>query len=458
MCSSRSVKKILSVLLFFAVLATLCLSPSFAPQSHAVITEIRGNGGDYTDNATVARRLDVVFSEFPVGSFFSYTGQACTCHDKCSYYGGCDCISIYSDPEKNGEKVRLYSCQCMGFAHYMFYKLFGFVDRPMEYPENNDKYYSLGSLRPAEMTVANVKKLFSGVKTGANVRAKGTHSFIVLSTNENGLYVYHANTGVACRVDGWFWTWEELTEKYKKCGFEYIHLPTEYPESTGDYVPPAEAPLPVVPEYQQGQVRVNTGASSTLRLRSLAGTNGSILASIPHTTLLTITEIVNGWGKTTYDGKVGWVSLAYTMPVLRVSVPMDCFYTYDGTPRDMTGLSVMRLREDMQYETLPETAYTLTYSTPEGGQYSAVITVDGQTVSFDILRLSYGDMDADLAVTAADVTILARALSDPNRPLTQRQTEGADVDRNGTVDRNDVVAIIDYLTGKRLLLPEEGEE
>ena len=140
-------------------------------------------GGFYTDNVYVAQRLDVLFAEFPVGSYFSYTGKACTCHNRCSYYGGCDCISIYYDPEKNGEPVYLYSCQCMGFAHMVFYKIFGFMDS-VYYPENASKYYSLGSLSSSKMTAKNVKKLMEKAKTGANIRIDGKHSVILLSGRE----------------------------------------------------------------------------------------------------------------------------------------------------------------------------------------------------------------------------------------------------------------------------------
>ncbi len=186
----RTFRNVACILLICAFLSSSLLSVTSHAEPKATIKGIVGIGGDYTDNAYIARRLDVVFSEFPVGSYFSYTGKACTCHNKCSYYGGCDCISDYNDPEKGNALVRLYSCQCMGFAHYMFYKLFGFIDRT-EYKESEGKYYSLGSLKPAEMTVANVKNLFKDAKTEANVRIPGAkkHSFIVLSTNDEGMYI-----------------------------------------------------------------------------------------------------------------------------------------------------------------------------------------------------------------------------------------------------------------------------
>lgn len=52
-------------------------------------------------------------------------------------------------------------------------------------------------------------------------------------------------------------------------------------------------------------------ADPSLRLRAGAGTGYGILANIPLGTELTITAVNGNWGKTTYEGKTGWVSLDY---------------------------------------------------------------------------------------------------------------------------------------------------
>lgn len=455
----RVFRGIVSIVLVLTMVVSALFLPLFSHTFHAVTQEtikgIEGVGGDFTDNVSVARRLDVVFSEFPVGSYFSYTGEPCTCHNKCSFFGGCDCISDYNDPEKNNALVRLYSCQCMGFAHYMFYKIFGFIDRATEYPENKDKFYSLGSLMPDQMSVENVKALFKDVKTGANVRIPGSkkHSFIVLSTDENGMYLYHANTGIPCRVDCWYWTWERFTNYYQSCGIEYVHMPTEYPESVGIYVPPVTSEPPVVDPHQLGQVRVDL-PGSTLRLRSQSNTDSETLALIPHATLLNVTEISGEWGKVQYEEKTGWVFLEYTRQVLSVNVPQDRFYSYAGIPTNLSSITVSLLQEDMTLKPVDPSAYEITYSTPEKGKYTATVTVDDQSVSFPMIHLPFGDLNADNLVNATDAGILAGTL-----PLTDRQKEGADLDGNGTIDRADVVAILSYLTGKSSEpVPQKKEE
>ncbi|MCL2023433.1 MAG: SH3 domain-containing protein [Oscillospiraceae bacterium] len=56
--------------------------------------------------------------------------------------------------------------------------------------------------------------------------------------------------------------------------------------------------------------RVNT-PKNALNLRAEPKADAAILDRIPHKTSLVITEIYDGWAKTTYNDKTGWVSLEY---------------------------------------------------------------------------------------------------------------------------------------------------
>ena len=181
------------------------------------------------------------------------------------------------------------------------------------------------------------------------------------------------------------------------------------------------------------------------------------MASIPHATLLTVTEISGDWGKVSYDGKQGWVSLEYTKPVLSVTVPNDRFYSYDGVSPDMSPIRVTLLQEDMTEITVPSASYKITYSSPQNGQYTATVTVEEHVVSFPVTVLPFGDLNADKRVTASDAALLAGAVAG-KVTLSVRQTEGADLDGNGTVDRNDAVAIVSYLTGKTTQLKPKKDE
>ena len=120
----------------------------------------------------------------------------------------------------------------------------------------------------------------------------------------------------------------------------------------------------------------------------------------------------------------------------------------------MTELTVSWLKEDMTLKPLSASEYTVTYSTPYEGQYTATVTVGDQSRSFSLTCLPRGDMDRDGTITAGDVTAFLQGFSAGT--LTQRQLEGADVDGNGTVDRKDAQAMIDYLTGKTVKTVGEG--
>lgn len=471
MAGFRFFRKCAALLLLFAVLwiAVLPLtvsavneeSPTDPSQSGADQNKLQGNGGDYTDNVAVAKRLDVVFSEFPVGSYFSYTGKPCTCHNKCSYFGGCDCISDYNDPEKNGALVRLYSCQCMGFAHYTFYKLFGFIDS-LSYSENASKYYSLGSLSPSKMTVENVKKLFANAKTGADVRILNKHSVIVLSTDDNGLYVLQANWVSPCMVNIKYWTWEEFTSRYKAYGIEYVNMPTEYPASSGEYIPPEDNPNPPQAEYTPGVYTVT--ASVGLRLRTGPGLNYVQLALVPDKTELTVTEISSGWGKAVYGGQTGWVYLEHTRKAepspasLRVELPEGREFVTEQTEPDFSGITVWATAADGTEQKKNAGEYSLDYSFPYPGKYTVTVTCGSVKTEFSVTALPLGDVDCDGTVTTADAMLILRSLSDSS-VLSSYRKEGADVDRNGTVDRNDAMRILNYLTGNApALIPAREEE
>ncbi|MBR5869159.1 MAG: SH3 domain-containing protein [Clostridia bacterium] len=51
--------------------------------------------------------------------------------------------------------------------------------------------------------------------------------------------------------------------------------------------------------------------SSGVNLRKSASTSGAKLLTIPYNKKVTVTEVKNGWGKTTYGGKTGWFMLSY---------------------------------------------------------------------------------------------------------------------------------------------------
>lgn len=306
-------------------------------------------GSDFTTNAYMASRVDVVLSEFPPGSYFTYSGDPCGHHDSggCSYFGGCNCISNYYDPEKGGELVQLRAVQCLGFERYFFYKMFGFIDMS----GNESLYYSLGSIPAGQMTAQNVKALVSQAKTGAHVRAGAYHSMLFLSCDEEGFWMYHGNTDFRCKVNIRYLTYGEFASKYQGEGIDAVILPVDYPGEDGTI---DQTPI----GYGPGTYRVSDPTG--LYLREGPGTAYTKLRDVPYDTVMNVTETDGVWGKTVFDGLSGWVNLDYA----------DCVSDYQtGTYRvaDAAGLN---LREG------PGTSYTRLLTIPNNTELT-VTAIDG---------------------------------------------------------------------------------
>lgn len=456
-------KKVLSLFLCCVFFVGLC--GGFAADDETVGVgnlPTNGVGGDYTDNTFIAKRLDVVFSEFPVGTFFSYTGKPCTCHNKCSYWGGCDCISIYSDPEKNGKEIYLYSIQCMGFAHYVFYKLFGYIDS-INY--DTTVYHSLGSLPAGKVTAASARSLLSSAKTGADIRVRDKHSMILLTQDQDGLMVLQANWAVPCMVNISYWTWEQFASRYNAYGIEYVNMPNEYPSSDGEYIPPEPKPPAA---FEPGRYRVTPSVG--LRLRSGPGTDTQQLALVPENTELEITEIQNNWGKTIYDGKEGWVSMEYTewlgplplpsldLTALHLEVPAECEIFYRGQALDFSVLKVVGEYSDDSRRTLTAEEYTLQYDFPSAGDYTVSVISGEVQAFFEVRILPAGDLDVDGKVSMEDMLLFLRIL-DGTEVAGAHCRIGGDLNRDGQLTEADAQVLMRYLAGLETELvcgPEES--
>ncbi len=103
--------------------------------------------------------------------------------------------------------------------------------------------------------------------------------------------------------DGW-----GKTTYNGKDGWVYLAYCTPVAEGL-----PTESAPPDTPE--EPICGLYTTGNHNLRLRAEATDTSETLAYIGTNTELNITQINDGWGKTTYNGKDGWVYLAYCTPV-----------------------------------------------------------------------------------------------------------------------------------------------
>lgn len=77
-------------------------------------------------------------------------------------------------------------------------------------------------------------------------------------------------------------------------------------------VPSVSTPTNTVSNGKVMYVNESTG----LNLRSTRSYTGNLLINIPNKTKVTVSDIVSGWGKVTYNGKTGYVNAAYLSSTL----------------------------------------------------------------------------------------------------------------------------------------------
>lgn len=405
-----------------------------------------GADAAYSDGFTIIGDVSLPFREYMPGSFFTKNGSACTCHDSSSIDcvdngSACNCVRYV---EINGKKIDLLSVQCIGFARYTFYRLFGFIDHENI---NSDKFYNAGSISRGNVTADSVKKLFSSLKPGAHIRfqlAYTQHSVVLLSKSSAGFTVYQANAGgngiegAPCIVSTKTYTWQSFAE-YAYRGVAFAHMPKEYPDRL-EYT--QESPYD---GYTLGEYTT----TDNLRLRAGAGTSYSQLAIIPEGTKLTVTEVNGEWGKTVFEGQEGWISLKYAKYNGTIVVT-DCL-----KPKEGSGITVS---EGFVYGVAPKTTKEALFALFENEGLSisgdqryigsgCVITVteNGEYKGSATVIVS-GDTNRDGIHSTGDY-IVYKAMLNGTRETDEVLIKTADLDGDGLINTVDYFLFKKIITG-----------
>ncbi len=156
-------------------------------------------------------------SEYPVGSYFSYDGKACTCHAYCDWrshagYSKERCFNTHTGTSGNCIRYAYNATtQCMGFADYVFEQYNG-VYRS----SSNAVNQTLSSITSTSIKNYATKYL----KKGSHFRfylnqtyGDGQyvpHSIVITDVSSNGISYYQANYGGRCLVSTGYKTWDQL--------------------------------------------------------------------------------------------------------------------------------------------------------------------------------------------------------------------------------------------------------
>ncbi len=321
------------------------------------------------------------FADYPVDSYFSQNGSACSCHSK----GYCIANNKYWEnclrywPNKTNPQVDLRGVQCMGFARFCQWRLFGSHDK--EAP--GDFYNAFGSkLTAGNWTANTVKNTFTKVGAGGHIRTGAGHSLFVISVSANGFVSYECNTNAKdCKIYTRQWTWDTFFSYAGSRELLYYNMPYNF---SGGTVAPEE-------NYEPGSYQIT--ANGGLNMRAEPNTSSAKLVTIPNNTIVQVTAIQKVgtyyWGYTVYEGHSGWIRLDYTLrqsaaisSIKITSLPTKTTYTV-GDSFDTAGLVVeAKYTDGTAFEIA---GYTCSgYNLSKAGSYTVKVSYGAFSDTFTI--------------------------------------------------------------------------
>ncbi len=248
--------------------------------------------------------------------------KACTCHSVggCTDYNGPSCNCMRYWPSRDNCQVDLLGVQCLGFAHYCQWRVYGYFWYNDSYHVGNDKFTDLtdGGISKSDCTAYNLKSKLLGCSPATHVRTSdtGNHSVIIVYATDWGVRRAQANVGGRCLISVDDLSWEELASEMK--GYGGIKRAMSYTEATSN--PPDIEPTPTpTPDYHECSSCVSvkkngfvTNVSTQLNVRKGPGTSYATLFQLSNNAGLTISVECNGWYYITdAGGNSGWVSSDY---------------------------------------------------------------------------------------------------------------------------------------------------
>lgn len=237
---------------------------------------------------------------------------------------------------------------------------------------------------------------------------------------------------------------------------------------------------PSTDEYKTGDYMVT--ANPTLRMRESTSTDSLVLEAIPYGETIYVSEIRDSWGKTTYNGMTGWISLAYTRLLnvrengLRIeyieadtvsaSIGDDVTWTAEAIGDDDDEIyyyAFLVIKDDEEiYDTALSTSNSITYTIEEEGTYRVLVTVvdsdknsaemySDALICVDISILLKGDVDNDGTINAGDARLALRSAAGLE-VLTAAESYAADFDNDGKVTAIDARHILRVSAGLEQLM------
>ena len=140
--------------------------------------------------------------------------------------------------------VNLLGTQCMGFARWCQYNLFGYHEKL-----ESEKFYNISingveQIPRGSLTVTNLKEMIAACLPGAHLRTYAAagdawgHSMVITEITDTGFSIVQCNGDYNNEYSGWkknyigtyTYTWDSyVNSAYGQRGIEFIKMPYEYP-------------------------------------------------------------------------------------------------------------------------------------------------------------------------------------------------------------------------------------
>lgn len=264
--------------------------------------------------------------------------------------------------------------------------------------------------------------------------------------------------------------WGKTVYSGKEC---WICL--EYADRTGD-ITVTEAPVTTTPEVTtvpETTAPVVTEAVTTqiqdeklyvtgdvLNFRVGAGTNNSVICLIPAGTEVMVSQISGNWGRTTYNGSVGWICLDYAVCM---DIPEETQPVVVTTP-EVTTVTEAVTTTSSTTTTVATTTSPVTTTTTEAVTTTtpAVTTVPVTTpvadMTTEVLTTTEPTTTTTVTTTVTQTTTLQPPVTDStdsNAPDFETEYIKGDINLDEKIDIFDIIAFVNIMLDESGALPEQ---
>ncbi len=185
-------------------------------------------------------------------------------------------------------------------------------------------------------------------------------------------------------------------------------------------------------------------ADPSLNMRKGAGTEYDVITTIPNGSKISVTGECDNWARVSYNGKVGWVSIAYIEKVKESTVP-DTFESYYARLKFNGALK----KDDFVFSTtlinVPKNTIVKVLDESDGWVKFAYNGKVGWLRKIYCV-VNIGDIDSDGKVNSSDALLVLKA-STGSLTLTSNQKNAADFNGDGNANSLDALVILRVSSG-----------